>query len=145
MNEQLISLIRNSKELFWRYGIKSVTMDDIARELGMSKKTLYQLVSDKTELVSKVVEMELESITHKMECTCQMDCNAITSLFNLYTCMKNLVQNHAPNLNYDLKKYYPDLYKRLWELKKISFRKILFQIYSKVRHKGCIEHRLMNR
>ena len=42
--------------MYRKYGIKSVTMDDVAHELGISKKTLYQYVKDKSDLVEKVVE-----------------------------------------------------------------------------------------
>jgi len=47
MNEELKQIIEKVQALYFKYGIKSVTMDDVARELGMSKKTLYQYVSDK--------------------------------------------------------------------------------------------------
>ena len=49
-------------DLYKKYGIKSVTMDDIARELGISKKTLYNLVSDKKELVEKVILQEFDDV-----------------------------------------------------------------------------------
>jgi AcrR family transcriptional regulator len=52
-------------QLFKKYGIKSITMDDIARELGMSKKTLYQLVSEKNELVDIVLTSEFHYFKEK--------------------------------------------------------------------------------
>jgi len=51
MNEEQKRILLKVSELYTKYGIKSITMDDVARELGISKKTLYQFVSDKNELL----------------------------------------------------------------------------------------------
>ena len=53
-------IINKAEDLFLRYGLKSVTMDDIARKLGISKKTLYQYVENKTDLVSKIMLAHIE-------------------------------------------------------------------------------------
>ena len=50
------TLIRSARELFLKYGIKSVSMDDIARLLGISKKTIYNIVDNKSELVEEVIK-----------------------------------------------------------------------------------------
>ncbi len=57
---ELNEILSKAFELYYKYAIKSVTMDDVARELGISKKTLYQYVSNKTELVEKVIRSEME-------------------------------------------------------------------------------------
>lgn len=49
-------IINKARDLFFSYGLKSVSMDDLARRSGTSKKTIYQLVADKSELVDKVVD-----------------------------------------------------------------------------------------
>jgi AcrR family transcriptional regulator len=49
-------IINKAKNLFFSYGLKSVSMDDLAKTAGISKKTIYQSVADKSELVHKVVE-----------------------------------------------------------------------------------------
>ncbi len=63
MIQKNIALIEKARELYYKYGIKSITMDDVARELGISKKTLYQFVENKTELVEKVVDFEIQKRT----------------------------------------------------------------------------------
>jgi AcrR family transcriptional regulator len=60
MNEKLDHLLKQAGEIFMRYGLKSVTMDDVCRELGISKKTLYQHVTDKNDLISKVLVYDPE-------------------------------------------------------------------------------------
>jgi AcrR family transcriptional regulator len=52
-------ILKTSLELFFKYGIKRVTMDDIAKELGMSKKTIYQFYKEKDDLVNQMCEVEL--------------------------------------------------------------------------------------
>jgi len=51
VNEDLKNILLKVRELYTKYGIKSITMDDVARELSISKKTLYQYVTDKDDLV----------------------------------------------------------------------------------------------
>ncbi len=60
MNKEFENILEKVSELYNKYGIKSVTMDDVARELGISKKTLYQYVENKNELVSKVLDYLLD-------------------------------------------------------------------------------------
>jgi AcrR family transcriptional regulator len=59
MEEQLQKIIEKVSELYMRYGIRSVTMDDVSRHLGISKKTLYSYVTDKQELVELTVKNHL--------------------------------------------------------------------------------------
>src|SRR5215467_4766831 len=56
-----------AKEMFMRYGIRSVSMDDIATQLGMSKKTIYQYFTDKNDLVDMVVDDDVQEM--RMDCT----------------------------------------------------------------------------
>jgi len=101
-----------------KYGIKSVTMDDVARELGISKKTLYQYVNDKNELVQKVVEMEIgEKGEHflKMRST---ELNAIEELFEVNKMVRQMLKDYNPATEYDLRKYYPELYTNLIKVRR---------------------------
>ena len=110
MNEELKNLLSKVRCLYMKYGIKSVTMDDVARELGISKKTLYQYVNDKNELVQKVVEMELSDRGEgfsKMNCP---DLNAIEEIFEVHKLVQQMLKDYNPSTEYDLRKYYPDLF-----------------------------------
>jgi len=93
-------------------------MDDVASELGISKKTLYQFVSNKNELVEKVIlsEMERGKICH--ENIKSMNLNAIEELFEVSKLMNELLKNHNPALFFDLKKYYPALFKEITTIKR---------------------------
>lgn len=108
MDEKEQEFLLKVVQLFSRFGIKSMTMDDIARNLGMSKKTIYQFVSDKNELVFKamksIIDMEM-AVARKL---CDENENAIDMLFAL---SKDVARKYAqmhPSINYDMQKYHPD-------------------------------------
>lgn len=101
-----------ARELYMKYGIKSITMDDVARELAISKKTLYQYVNDKDELVGKVIDNEI-LIRQEEICKCfRIGYNAIEELFEISFFMNNLMRNQNPATQYDLKKYYPQHFQK---------------------------------
>ncbi|WP_262709604.1 TetR/AcrR family transcriptional regulator [Anseongella ginsenosidimutans] len=100
-----------AEELFCRYGIKSITMDDIAGHLGISKKTIYQFYKDKKELVhllmQKMVSDQQEEISqHEAGAK-----NAIEEIFAVIVCLQRLMQTINPVIFYDLQKYHPESWK----------------------------------
>ena len=107
---ELNEILARTFELYYKYAIKSVTMDDVARELGISKKTLYQHVTNKLELVEMVVRSEMEKAAQRHKNIQQMNLNAIEELFEVSKIMNEHLKKHNPALFYDLKKYYPKLY-----------------------------------
>ena len=66
MDEKAQKVLDQVSQLFMQYGIKSLTMDDIARHLGISKKTLYQSFSDKADLVSKGIQSHMDKNPQKL-------------------------------------------------------------------------------
>jgi len=112
MNEELKKILASARDLYMKYGIKSITMDDVARELAISKKTLYQYVTDKDDLVGKVIDNEI-LIRQEEICKCfRIGYNAIEELFEISIFMNNLMRNQNPATQYDLKKYYPEHYQK---------------------------------
>lgn len=106
-------MIGKVSELFHRYGIKSVTMDDVSRELGISKKTLYEQFSDKSQLVKKVIEHELSCNKRKFETTENDPENALEELFLIFSYYITMLKEHYPSFEFDLRKYYPEIYSGL--------------------------------
>lgn len=96
--------------LFSKYGIRSITMDDIARELGVSKKTLYTIVSDKSDLISKVIDYEMTLHHQSMDEMIRLRYNAIDELLHMNKQIHAAISSHHPSFYHDLKKYYPDLF-----------------------------------
>ena len=110
-SEKQIDILTNVCKMFHKYGIKSVTMDDIARELGISKKTLYTHFKDKNELVKKSVEFIGRNPHHaKLEEEFNKSKNAIEQLIFIYVTGYKLADEYNFSYEYDLKKYYPEIY-----------------------------------
>ena len=106
-----------AEELFMQYGIRSVSMDDIANSLGMSKKTLYQYYADKDELVEAVVDGHIKDI--QKDCIgCKND--ARDALHEIFIMMERIMEefsNMNPMLLYDLEKFHFKAYQRFREHK----------------------------
>ena len=96
--------------LYSRFGIRSVTMDDISRELGMSKKTIYQLVKDKEELVHKVLAYENTCSNLLIDQFRESGSNAIDQLIEVNTLMHKTRTQHNPTFYYDLRKYHSKIF-----------------------------------
>jgi DNA-binding XRE family transcriptional regulator len=128
VNEDLKNILTKVRELYTKFGIKGITMDDVAKELGISKKTLYQHVSDKEDLVGKFIDNEIEMRQNQI-CSCFKEgFNAIEELFEISFFMNKLMREQNPATEHDLKKYYP-----------LQFEKIL-----KVRREGMVNYILLN-
>ncbi len=100
-------ILRGAQELFMKYGVRSVSMDDIARHLSVSKKTLYQYFADKDEIVTMVAEFHLRYEQATYESLRSAAENAIDELVKISTCIKRDLQKMNPSLLFDLQKYHP--------------------------------------
>lgn len=118
-------IVEKAQELFFRYGIKSVTMDDIASNLGASKKTIYQYFKDKDHLVDAVVQKEIEQDMH--ECTsiaCSCD-NAVQEVFRGFDMMQEMLTTMNPAIIFEMQKYHPESYKKMNAHKNMFFVNII--------------------
>lgn len=108
MSDQKNHIIKTAGELFFRLGIRSVSIDDICRELGISKKTFYVYFASKDELIEQMLQANLDYIGGKMEELAAVgDFRLIVKKFiKRQEAEKNDVRR-VPQLVYDLKKYYP--------------------------------------
>ena len=121
MTDEHKKLLEKVNELYQKYGIKSVTMDDVSRELGISKKTLYQYVQNKEELVQQVIIQKNLKNEERYKSVTSGELNAIESLIEVNKLVCSMMREHNPSIEYDLKKYYPEIYARL---RKVSREKM---------------------
>lgn len=98
---------KGAEELFMRYGVRSISMDDIARHLSVSKKTLYQHFSDKEDIVTITCKAHLNRNADEFQSIRKTARNAIEELFQLSVCLKRNMQDMNPSLLFDLQKYHP--------------------------------------
>ncbi|MEI6883604.1 MAG: TetR/AcrR family transcriptional regulator [Bacteroidota bacterium] len=118
MNDKVQGILSHVSKLYHRYGIKSVTMDDVAHHLCISKKTLYEYFQDKKDLVTKVLDAEHSGNCMVFEEIMKRKLNAIEELFEMYKSIKKMIQDYNQSMDYDIRKYYPDLYTRVREARR---------------------------
>ena len=107
-NDQQIQIIKTAGELFFRLGIRSVSIDDICRELGMSKKTFYVYFESKDELIEQMLQANISYMSGKMQEL--LDLRDFRQLVRKFIKHQEAEKNdvrRVPQLVYDLKKYYP--------------------------------------
>lgn len=123
-SETQTNILKTAGQLFYKFGIRSISIDDICRELGMSKKTFYTYYKTKDELVEAVLK---DSVSHMAE-----QIHTKIGQENLQSCLRSLAEHirhdekdvrHVPQLVFDLKKYYPGLY--------YSYQKDVFELQKK--------------
>ena len=100
-------ILIESYKLFHKYGIKSVTMDDIAKQLSMSKKTLYKHYKNKKELVMKIMEVQIADTENRCINMFESADNAIHELLLVMEMIKTIFHDINPSLLFDLQKYHP--------------------------------------
>ncbi|MGB0933211.1 MAG: TetR/AcrR family transcriptional regulator [Lishizhenia sp.] len=109
MEEKKLEIIEKSARVFMRFGVKSVTMDDLVSKLGVSKKTIYKYFKDKSDLVMHIIKEETQK--DKLVCqTCAENSeNAIDELIkvNQHVLESHLMDIH-PSVFYDMQKYHPE-------------------------------------
>ncbi|MCC7231371.1 MAG: TetR/AcrR family transcriptional regulator [Bacteroidia bacterium] len=122
---QIIQRIKQGAiELYYRHGIRSITMDDISGHLGISKKTLYQNFKNKSTLVRVLMEEEIESQCRDIDHIHRESENPVDELMLSMKYMASKLGQMNPNLFYDLQKYYPAswmLFRKFKETQLISF------------------------
>jgi len=115
-------ILNKAGEMFLNFGFKSVTMDDISGELGISKKTLYKYFSKKTELVDASTEAVHNTINDAITKIKEKGYNAIEEEFAVKAIFKEMFKNAKTSPMFQLKKYYPETYAKLMDREICLFR-----------------------
>ena len=102
-------IIEGAAQLFKTYGIKSVTMDSLANHLGMSKRTIYEIFSDKDELLAGVLQWMTGKQKTLVKRILDESENAIIAIFRLLESSRDHFQDMSPAFQSDLKKYHYDV------------------------------------
>ena len=99
-------ILAKATELFLTLGIKSLTMNDVAKRLAISKKTLYQFVTDKDDLVTKCVQSQINQNECEMRQACETAHNAIEELIGFSRVASEKLSRIQPSVFYDLQTYH---------------------------------------
>lgn len=107
------TILKKAGEIFLKYGFKSVTMDDIANELGISKKTIYKYYKNKEVLVDEAACYFHENMHNTINNICALGYNAIQENYEIKKTFKDMFKNSDDSPMYQLEKYYPTTYKKI--------------------------------
>lgn len=125
-----------------RYGIRSVSMDDIARELGISKKTLYQQVDNKSALLRDIFVCRTQEDLTAITAMRTEASNAIDEMVGVVRFMIERLRLISPNLRFDLEKYYADIHNELDELHETFFEVFIRENLSRGISEGIYRPRI---
>ncbi len=106
-------IIKKATDMFLKLGFKSVTMDDIACEMCISKKTIYKYFSNKEKLIEEGTEVIHQKIHSLMDEVVAKDLNAIEENFEMRKMFKEMFQSFDHSPAYQLKKHYPEIYEKM--------------------------------
>jgi AcrR family transcriptional regulator len=118
-------IMATATELFFRFGIKRITMDDIAREMGVSKKTLYLVFRDKDEMVDLLMEEQIRLNTTCMDEICNEAKDPIAEVMDSSAYMSQVFSKINPVFFYDMKRFYPNSWERFQQFKDKNMIRIL--------------------
>lgn len=105
-------ILEQAHKMVMQFGMRSVSMDDIAASLGISKKTIYQFFADKDELMEIVVANIIERNKNTCEQERKIADNAIHEVFLVMDMMAEMFRTMNPSLMFDMQKYHPAAFKR---------------------------------
>ena len=108
-------IIEKAKSLFLQMGFKSITMDDIAEEMGISKKTIYGNWASKIALIKDVIDSIFYDIKEKIEVIQATSENPIIELYQVKKEVFQYMVNEEDSPQFQLQKYYPEIYSNLKE------------------------------
>jgi len=106
-------ILHKASDMFLNLGFKSVTMDDIAGELGMSKKTIYSHFATKLKLVQAATFYVLDNINDTICSVCSANHNPIEEIFIIKSMVHDQLKNEKSSPAYQLQKYYPKIFKQV--------------------------------
>ena len=128
--------------MFLELGFKSVTMDDLAEAMGISKKTIYTHYSNKTELVEACTLGLFHKISNGIECICDQGKNPIEELYEIKRFALMHLKNEKASPHYQLKKYYPAIYTKLQEMQYDVMKDCVLTNLNKGMEKGIYRENL---
>lgn len=127
VEEKEKEIVLAATEVFMRLGIKSVNMDDVSRQLGISKKTLYKFVTDKNDLVRKSMQLHMDMEDCAIEEIQGRDLNAIDENMDIMKHVIGMLSNMHPSVIFDMEKYHPQVLKEMLDNRHDSIYKCVVE------------------
>jgi len=122
------TIVNTAHDLFLRYGFKHITMDHIAQEIGISKKTIYQFFKDKKELVYVATKHSFAEEAQMIEEVTKNSTNAVHELFMVSQHLREKMSKMHPFILLDLKRYYRNAWNLFKECKEDIFQSQIYKL-----------------
>ena len=142
MDKKEKQIIKQVYELYKKYGIKSVTMDDVSAHMAISKKTLYKFVTDKNDLVNKVINYELEKRNKTFGEIYSKPMNAIEELLETNRIINEFFKDYNSSMEYDLQKYYPETFNKIKKTRRQNMYNAIINNLKKGKKEGLYRKNL---
>lgn len=110
--DTLEKIFSSAMELYRQYGLKTITMDDVARKAGISKKTLYQHFSNKNELVTEAVSWLKNSVSEMCRINLLESENPIEAMVRIMAMFDEINRKTNPLLLFEMERFFPDCFKK---------------------------------
>jgi AcrR family transcriptional regulator len=110
-------ILKGAEDLFFHYGVKNITMDDIAKHLSISKRTIYENFPTKDDIVATLLNAHLEMSKEQCNMRCKQSKNAIEEIVLMMMHLREMFSRMSPRILFDLKKFHPKAWKQFQEFK----------------------------
>ncbi len=144
---RLQMVLEQCEELFFTYGFKRVSMDEVVHRVGMSKKTLYQLVPNKTALIEAFVERMLAQRLREIEEVLNANHDVLSATAKLLSLLQGQTWKISAAMTMDLQRHWPHLHDRIEVTRRTSIRSYIEQLAAKDEnylrpelHRGVLMH-----
>lgn len=137
MENQKKEILESALGMFNRYGIRSVTMDDLASEMSVSKKTIYKYFDNKADLVHHCGQLLFQRIYDSLMEVHEKSSSAIDELFEVDRVLWKMMEKHNPSMRYQIQKYYPKTFNYLFEGRQEMIRKMVSENIERGKSDGC--------
>ncbi len=112
-----LKILKGAEELIFKYGIKNITMDDIAKHLSMSKKTIYKFYKEKDEIIHSLMKVNIDEDKCRVKSVSERTSNVVEEVFELMKEMRDMFSKINPIVFHELYKYYPETWKEFQKFK----------------------------
>ena len=130
-------ILRTSLDLMMRIGPQSVTMDMVARDCGISKRTLYETFPNKHNLICDVIEYNQQQANAKFTQIFEQSANSFEALMGVYTVARELISKTSPVFLTDIKRLYPEAFDE-YKTQELNHILSLAKIISKAKEEGLV-------
>lgn len=130
-------ILKTSLNLMMRIGPQSVTMDMVARDCGISKRTLYETFPNKHNLICDVIEYNQQQANAKFTQIFEQSSNSFEALMGVYRVAREFIQKTSPVFLTDIKRLYPEAFDE-YKAQELNQILSLAKIISKAKEEGLV-------